>query len=146
MKKTLPENTSEHVTQESPIPSTPDEGTYVQRTHKDKLFGLFSGTKRNFYNFITPSTRRRMRMSASLQLLLWRTSFIWDIKMTFPFFWTGPFVLSNTSPPGIRISLSAVFCILRDCTVPIQSKQMQICMEQNRSSSPFRYLLYLITE
>lgn len=38
MKNSLSENTSEHVTQESMIPSTPEESTYVQRTHKDKLF------------------------------------------------------------------------------------------------------------
>ena len=38
MKNNKPESTSEHVTQESQIPYTPDEGTYVQRTHKDKLF------------------------------------------------------------------------------------------------------------
>lgn len=59
MKKTLPENTSEHVTQESPIPSTPDEGTYVQRTHKDKLFRFIFRDKKKLlqlYNAINQTS------------------------------------------------------------------------------------------
>ena len=47
------------MTQESPIPSTPDEGTYVQRTHKDKLFRFIFRDKKKLlqlYNAINQTS------------------------------------------------------------------------------------------
>ena len=52
-------NTSVHVTQESQIPNTPDEGTYVQRTHKDKLFRFIFRDKKKLlqlYNAINQTS------------------------------------------------------------------------------------------
>ena len=52
MKNNQPQSTSEHVTQESQIPYTPDEGTYVQRTHKDKLFRFIFRDKKKLLHQI----------------------------------------------------------------------------------------------
>ena len=59
MKNNQPQSTSEHVTQESLIPYTPDEGTYVQRTHKDKLFRFIFRDKKKLlqlYNAINQTS------------------------------------------------------------------------------------------
>lgn len=59
MKNNPTANTSVHVTQESQISNTPDEGTYVQRTHKDKLFRFIFRDKKKLlqlYNAINQTS------------------------------------------------------------------------------------------
>ena len=59
MKNSQSVTNSEHVTQESLIPYTPDEGTYVQRPHKDKLFRFIfrdKATLLQLYNAINQTS------------------------------------------------------------------------------------------
>lgn len=55
MTNNMPENVYSHESQEPAAPLTPDEGTYVRRTHKDKLFRYIFRDKRKLlqlYNAI----------------------------------------------------------------------------------------------
>ncbi len=76
-----------HVKRKRSASHTPDKGTYVQREHKDRLSGLYSGTGRNCFNYIMRLTNRIMTMRQSLLSRHWKTYSIWAIKMMWRFCW-----------------------------------------------------------